>query len=130
MTTPAPASKPGRPFTLPAPTWSYGQRAALSFLTFVIGASLAALNETGFWPAPLPQTSHPYKGPGSRTVPAGDFSGTHVGDDTDTSPYNDTAKTPSISTQEYLRNMNILIRSVAKDGKRFLPEDPTAGEAR
>jgi hypothetical protein len=36
----------------------------------------------------------------------------------------------AISTQEYLRNMNILIRAVAKDGKRYLPEDPTAGEAR
>jgi PelA/Pel-15E family pectate lyase len=95
-----------------------------------VRGSLAALNEVGFWPAPLPQNSHPYKGPGSKTVPAGDFAGTHVGDDTDTSPYNDTAKTVSISTQEYLRNMNILIRAVAKDGKRLRPEDPTAGEAR
>jgi hypothetical protein len=40
----------------------------------------------------------------------GDFATTHVGDDTDTSPFTDTAKTTAISTQEYLRNMNILIQ--------------------
>jgi hypothetical protein len=46
MTTPAPASKPGRPFTLPAPTWSYGQRAALSFLALVIGAGVSRTDIT------------------------------------------------------------------------------------
>jgi hypothetical protein len=80
-----------------------------------VRASLAALNKTGFWPAPLPQTSHPYKGPGSKEIPAGDFGTTHVGDDTDTSPYTDTAKTTAISTQEYLRNMNILIQWRAQE---------------
>jgi hypothetical protein len=34
----------------------------------------------------------------------------------------------AISTQEYLRNMNILIRSVAKEGKRYVQEDATSGE--
>ena len=34
----------------------------------------------------------------------------------------------AISTQEYLRNMNILIRAVAKDGKRLVQEDATSGE--
>ncbi|HEU4592351.1 MAG TPA: pectate lyase [Steroidobacteraceae bacterium] len=95
-----------------------------------VRASLAALNDTGFWPAPLPQTSHPYRGPGSRTVAPGDFAATYVGDDSDTSPYPDTAKTPAISTQEYLRNMNILVRSLSREGRRYVPEDPTAGEAR
>jgi PelA/Pel-15E family pectate lyase len=95
-----------------------------------VRGSLAALNDAGYWPAPLPQNSHPYHGPGSKTPAAGDFGSTHVGDDSDTSPWNDTSKTMVISTQEYLRNMNILIRSVAKEGKRYLPEDPTAGEAR
>jgi hypothetical protein len=46
---------------------------------------------------------------GKAEVP-GDFATTHVGDDTDTSPFTDTAKTTAISTQEYLRNMNILIQ--------------------
>ena len=60
----------------------------------------------------------------------GDFATTHVGDDTDTSPYTDTAKTTSISTQEYLRNMNILIRSLAKTGTRQMSEAATSGEQR
>ncbi len=49
---------------------------------------------TGFWPAPLPQTSHPYSRTcrQGRSVP-GDFATTHVGDETDTSPFTDTAKT-------------------------------------
>ncbi len=75
-----------------------------------VGASLASLNTAGFWPAPLPQTSHPFKGATPPAKATGDFAGTHVGDETDTSPFTDTAKTIAISTQEYLRNMNILIR--------------------
>jgi hypothetical protein len=58
----------------------------------------------------LQQTSHPYKGMGGKAEVPGDFATTHVGDDTDTSPFTDTAKTTAISTQEYLRNMNILIQ--------------------
>ena len=95
-----------------------------------VRASLAALNQAGFWPAPLPQTSHPYtRTPDNKSVP-GDFATTHVGDDTDTSPYTDTAKTTSISTQEYLRNMTILIRSLAKTGTRQTSEAATSGEQR
>ena len=73
-------------------------------------ARSTALNKTGYWPAPLPQTSHPYKGNPDKSDVPGDFGTTHVGDDTDTSPFTDTAKTTSISTQEYLRNMNVLIQ--------------------
>jgi len=78
--------------------------------------TLTSLNATGYWPAALPQNSHPYAGNGSKTVPAGDFGMTHVGDETDTSPYND-GKTPAISTAEYLRNMNILIQWLAQSVK-------------
>jgi hypothetical protein len=80
--------------------------------------TLSSLNATGFWPAPLPQTSHPYKGPGKKESAPGDFATTHVGDDTDTSPFTDTAKTASISTQEYLRNMNVLIHWLARAEQR------------
>ena len=68
------------------------------------------LNDSGFWPAKLPQTSHPYRDEGSTKPARGDFSGTHVGDESDTSPF--AAKNPAvgISTAEYLRNMNVLIR--------------------
>jgi hypothetical protein len=45
------------------------------------------------------------------TVTPGDFSQTHVGDETDTSPYRD-EKLIGISTAEYIRNMGILMRAV------------------
>jgi len=82
-----------------------------------VRASLTSLNSTGYWPAPLPQTSHPYKGVANKEAVAGDFASTHVGDETDTSPFTDTAKTMSISTQEYLRNMNVLIQWLAQAPK-------------
>jgi hypothetical protein len=69
------------------------------------------LNAQGFWPAPLGITSHPYAGPGSKTVAPGDFSQTHVGDASDTSPYPDPALT-GISTDAYIRNMGVLIRAL------------------
>jgi hypothetical protein len=72
-----------------------------------VRASIKDLNGTGFWPAALPQNSYPYGSKVSKE--GGDFSGTHVGDEADTSPFND-GKTPSISTAEYLRNMNAMIR--------------------
>ena len=71
-----------------------------------------SLNATGFWLAPLVYNSNPYKGPGSTTVAPGDFSTTHVGDDTDTSPYPD-RKLMGISTEVYIRNMSVLIKAVA-----------------
>jgi hypothetical protein len=71
--------------------------------------SVGTLNDTGIWPAPLPQTSHPYRKDATPGAAKGDFATTHVGDEFDTSPFND-GKTSSISTAEYLRNMNVLIR--------------------
>jgi PelA/Pel-15E family pectate lyase len=76
--------------------------------------SLAALNAAGYWPSPLPQTSHPYRGEGKKQNTPGDFATTFVGDDTDTSPFTPTTRTESISTAEYLRNMNILVSWLAR----------------
>ncbi len=80
--------------------------------------SLSGLNSTGFWPATLPQNSYPYKAPASKAESKGDFASTHVGDEGDTSPYNDTSKTTAISTQEYLRNMNVLIEWLSSIAKK------------
>jgi hypothetical protein len=74
-------------------------------------AIVGALNAEGYWPAPLGYNSNPYKGPGGKTPAPGDFSQTHVGDDTDTSPYLD-PKLTGISTDAYIRNMSALIRSL------------------
>jgi PelA/Pel-15E family pectate lyase len=78
----------------------------------LVRESIGSLNESGYWPAPLPQNSHPYRGDASRGEATGDFATSHVGDQFDTSPFND-GRTPSISTAEYLRNMNLLIRWLA-----------------
>jgi PelA/Pel-15E family pectate lyase len=77
--------------------------------------ALAALNPEGYWAAPLPQTSHPYRGPAKKEPARGDFASTYVGDETDTSPFPPASETLSISTAEYLRNMNILIQSLARE---------------
>jgi len=82
---------------------------ARSELISQVRDSLESLNDTGYWPAPLPQNSHPYRGDAKPGQVSGDFAAAHVGDVFDTSPFND-GKTPSISTAEYLRNMNVLIR--------------------
>jgi hypothetical protein len=83
-----------------------------------VRGSIGALNATGFWPAPLPQNSHPYRGPASKAVAKGDFATAHVGDEGDTSPFNETSKTTAISTQEYLRNMNVLIQWLDATARR------------
>jgi len=74
--------------------------------------SISSLNGAGYWPAPIPQISHPYTKDGSTEATPGDFGGTFVGDETDTSPYKAPDAPIGITTQEYLRNMNILIKSL------------------
>ncbi|HVQ07668.1 MAG TPA: pectate lyase [Allosphingosinicella sp.] len=71
-----------------------------------------ALNEAGYWPAPLTMTSHRYAGPGNRRVAPGDYGITQVGDATDTSPYPDPAPATGISTATYIANMARLIRAL------------------
>jgi hypothetical protein len=70
-----------------------------------------SLTAEGYWLAPLGTNSHPYRGPGSMTVPSGDFSRSHVGDTSDTSPYPD-KEIAGISTATYIRNMGVLIRAL------------------
>ena len=69
------------------------------------------LNAQGYWLAPLGYNSHPYQRDGSAAVVAGDYSQTHVGDDTDTSPFPDD-KLMGIAIEAYVRNMGILIRAL------------------
>jgi PelA/Pel-15E family pectate lyase len=72
---------------------------------------VADLNAQGYWLAPLGYNSHPYKADGSKTPQPGDFSQTHVGDQSDTSPFPD-PKLMGISVDAYIRNMGILIRAL------------------
>jgi hypothetical protein len=79
-------------------------------------AAVASLNEEGYWLAPLGYNTHPYKGDGSKTVAPGDFRTTHVGDDSDTSPYPDSTLT-GISIAAFIRNMSVLIRAVDPEAR-------------
>lgn len=74
---------------------------------------VTSLKPEGYWLAPLGSNSHPYTHDGRSTPVAGDFSQTHVGDETDTSPYPD-ANLMGISIEAYIRNMRILIRSLGE----------------
>ena len=74
--------------------------------------SIASLNEQGYWPAQLTQTSYPFRGHGSEKITPGDFASTYVGDESDTSPFPAPPGTMAISTAEYLRNMNVLIQAL------------------
>lgn len=71
-------------------------------------AVIKDLNKDGYWLATLGYNSHPFRANGSTTPAAGDFSTTHVGDESDTSPYPDET-IAGISLQAYIRNMSVLI---------------------
>jgi PelA/Pel-15E family pectate lyase len=73
--------------------------------------AVAGLNAQGYWPARLGSTSHPFTRQGSAERAAGDFSQSHVGDETDTSPFPDDTQM-GITTTAYLRHMAVLLRAV------------------
>lgn len=70
---------------------------------------LKNLNAEGWWPVPLRFTSHPYKCDGAKEIAPGDFRSTNVGDETDTSPFQDPKPATGISTGAFVRNMAALI---------------------
>jgi PelA/Pel-15E family pectate lyase len=72
---------------------------------------IKSLSAEGKWLGPLGYMSRPYKGPGGPTPAAGSFATTHVGDETDTSPFPETT-TVGISTATFIRNMSVLIRAL------------------
>ncbi|HSK09606.1 MAG TPA: hypothetical protein VK911_08515 [Vicinamibacterales bacterium] len=74
---------------------------------------LSSLTAEGCWLVPLGTNSHPYRGDGTKEAVPGDFSRTHVGDETDTSPFPDAALR-GISTEAYIRNMGVLIRALER----------------
>ncbi len=57
-------------------------------------------------------TSNPYKGDGQKQEPGDKYASTHVGDDTDTSPYRDTTDQEYLSTGKYIANMRLLINYI------------------
>lgn len=71
-----------------------------------------ALDSKGRWLTKHGMTSNPYAGDGTNKEETDTFATTHVGDKTDTSPYRDTTDQEYISTIQYIRNMNTLIKYV------------------
>ncbi len=71
---------------------------------------LDSLNDAGYWPTPLVATSNPYIGDGPAEPVEGDFGGTHVGDDSDTSPYMTDDPEMGISIGTYIQNMSALLQ--------------------
>jgi len=74
-----------------------------------VEALLDSLNEQGYWPAPLPMISHPWRGPGPAEPPPGFSDHRYVGDDWDTSPFPPESAPTGIVTQVYIDNMSLLI---------------------
>jgi hypothetical protein len=73
--------------------------------------AIASLDRQGRWIGPLGMNSHPFKGDGPRAPVPGDFSQTHVGDESDTSPFPD-KNIRGISTELFIRNMSVLIHAL------------------
>ena len=99
------------PLKLPAGTVPLPKYHTLDDAKGDASAVAAGLTAQGYWLTPIGYNSHPYAGDGSTTVKPGDFSQTHVGDETDTSPYPDPTLM-GISIEAYVRNMGILIRAI------------------
>lgn len=75
---------------------------------------IGGLNGEGYWPTPLVATSNPYTGATPPAKADKDYSQTHVGDATDTSPYPTDKPALGISTGAYIQNMTALIDYLAQ----------------
>lgn len=70
---------------------------------------LSSMDDQHRWLVQNVPTSNPYIGDGEKTELTDEYASVHVGDETDTSPYRDESNQLYISTQEYIRNMNLLM---------------------
>ena len=61
--------------------------------------------------------SHPYTKDGGPGEATDEYASTHVGDEADTSPYQDESEQLYVSTGTYLRNMSVLIDYVKANRK-------------
>jgi hypothetical protein len=68
-----------------------------------------SLDKENRWLVKHAKISNPYIGDGKKQEPVDDYASTNVGDETDTSPFEDHSDQEYISTDEYIKNMNLLI---------------------
>ena len=70
---------------------------------------IQSLDSQNRWLTLHGMTSNPYLGDGTKEEPTDEYSSTHVGDETDTSPFRDTTDQEYLSTGVYISNMRLLI---------------------
>lgn len=73
-----------------------------------------SLDNQNRWLIKNGMTSNPYIGEGQKQELSDEFASTHVGDDTDTSPFKDLSDQEYISTGRYILNMKLLINYLEK----------------
>lgn len=78
---------------------------------------LQSLDPQGRWLVKNGKTSNPYIGDGWSQDLTDEYASRNVGDDTDTSPFNDPSDQEYLSTGEYINNMHELIRYVRSQNK-------------
>tara|TARA_R110002050_G_scaffold97971_2_gene203640 strand:+ start:26662 stop:28248 length:1587 start_codon:yes stop_codon:yes gene_type:complete len=76
-----------------------------------------SLDSQNRWLSSRAYISNPYIGDGVKTEQTNRYASTHVGDDTDTSPYRNTSDQEYISTGTYIRNMKFLINYLNETSK-------------
>lgn len=77
-----------------------------------VRAIISRLDSKNRWLVKHMQTSNPYIGDGQLQEPTTRYQSTHVGDETDTSPFRDESDQEYISMAEYIRNMNLLMNYI------------------
>lgn len=73
---------------------------------------ITSIDNQNRWLIKHAMISNPYIGDGQKQEQTDAYATTMVGDDTDTSPFRDPTDQEYISTNEYLRNMKVLIRYI------------------
>lgn len=76
---------------------------------------IESLDDQGRWLVPHMFTSHTYKGDGQKKALTDKYATVHAGDETDTSPYRDDSDQRYISTREYIKNMNMLMKYIEQN---------------
>ncbi len=84
---------------------------------------LKSIDAHNRWMAKHVMISNPYIGDGKKGELTEEYSQTHVGDETDTSPYRDESEQEYISTETYIENMRLLINFLNKDKESVYKDD-------
>ena len=87
----------------------------------MVKETINALDDQNRWLSKHAFISNPYIGDGKKKELTNKYASTHVGDETDTSPFRDTSEQQYVSTGDYIHNMKILINfiNMSKSSNKF-----------